>query len=251
MTMDACSGAGECLDMVLSGQREGSDGLEQRKREAPEHPPQYSAGVREQLHAQLNEQTRQPRMHEEVNRVPAQFNEETDVCERSMIMGSSTGNCQQQPHEQQLQQLSEKLVEQLHVDAKRSRMSPSYCSLCAAAPFAVSTGNTGVNASYPHERTLQQVTANNFGDKQSSDHPCRGCNCPCHGSQGASSIVSIEGPRRPETFAANLAELSRMFPAIHQGVSQAWANVLLVRVLLHYVLQEVSERGSARIHGSW
>ncbi|CDJ55974.1 hypothetical protein, conserved [Eimeria maxima] len=69
---------------------------------------------------------------------------------------------------------------------------------------------------------------------------CLTCSCPCHNdtnsSANCSSIVCIEGPRRPPTFASNLADLCKAFPSLIVSLLETADNDLqrahaLVRVV--------------------
>lgn len=145
----------------------------------------------------------------------------------------------------QLHQLSFELKEQLHVDTKRTRTAPSCCSLCkpsqsgdgpcSAASEQTSSALPGATGGplTPSEATQSSrpPAVEGAGDSaeagvatasqhRSGEDCCLTCSCPCHNrrSSRSSSIVCFEGPRRPPTFAANLADLCKAFPSVHQGV---------------------------------
>lgn len=146
----------------------------------------------------------------------------------------------------QMRQLSFDLKEQLHVDTKRTRTGPSCCSLCKSpqttegpsrctadkTPSGLLTGELGGShsplrepenkaspaAAAPAEAAEAPAAAGQ--PRAAGDDCCLTCSCPCHnGSNSGSKIVCFEGPRRPPTFAANLADLCKAFPSVHQGVS--------------------------------
>lgn len=150
-----------------------------------------------------------------------------------------------------MHQLSFELNEQLHVDPKRTRTAPSCCSLCKASQ----PGESSCTA--PSDQTASRLTAGKTpsgaqqaapeasqcgaasaeegtatGGKETpalapkqqttGDDCCLNCSCPCHNGSSSSSIVCFQGPRRPPTFAANLAELCKTFPSVHQGVRRSF-----------------------------
>ncbi|KAL8429260.1 hypothetical protein Efla_005537 [Eimeria flavescens] len=146
---------------------------------------------------------------------------------------------------QQLHQLSFELNDQLHVDNKRTRTAHACCSLCKASQAGegpcttASCKQTSTRLGGPPEARLTQAEppqssgsaatadAGNSTNTEAAamqqkgeEDCCLTCSCPCHnGNTGSnSSIVCFEGPRRPPTFAANLADLCRAFPSVHQGL---------------------------------
>lgn len=162
-------------------------------------------------------------------------------------LGSSGSAAAEGSLGQQLHQLSFGFKEQLHVDTKRTRTAPSCCNLCkssqpsdgpcgapgdqsssalSCAPRATHTPSEPSNQSRgspaAEGTTDTGETAPVLAARQekSGEDCCLTCSCPCHSSTSnpSSSIVCFEGPRRPPTFAANLADLCREFPSVHQGL---------------------------------
>ncbi|KAL8436009.1 hypothetical protein ACSSS7_002054 [Eimeria intestinalis] len=147
----------------------------------------------------------------------------------------------------QLHQLSFELKDQLHVDAKRTRTAFPCCSLCKAPQSSegpCTASCEAASAVYPGapEATQAPTEPSQSGDsvplegaaadggggeavsataqQKAGDDCCLTCSCPCHNtsSNTNTSIVCFEGPRRPPTFAANLADLCKAFPSVHQGL---------------------------------
>ncbi|OEH79692.1 hypothetical protein cyc_07534 [Cyclospora cayetanensis] len=123
----------------------------------------------------------------------------------------------------QMHKLSFDLTQQLHVDAKRTRTGFPCCSLCKAqaseGSLILATNKTAVgpsvslgDASASAERTghsaLPATELPASTDPSDTTTP----------SRGGAAAASAASPRRPPTFAANLAELCKAFPSLHQGL---------------------------------
>ncbi|KAL8275322.1 hypothetical protein Esti_000771 [Eimeria stiedai] len=198
----------------------------------------------------------QPSDGEQQSHQPPTLSEEMMTCSTAACAVATAGTVLQAPFGscaaeralgKQLHQLSFELKDQLHVDAKRTRTALTCCSLCkapqssegpcAASCRASSAAVSGAPeaAQAPSEPSqsggsvpVEGAAADGGGaeaapataQQKAGDDCCLTCSCPCHNtsSNTNTSIVCFEGPRRPPTFAANLTDLCKAFPSVHQGL---------------------------------
>ncbi|KAL8450374.1 hypothetical protein Emag_003220 [Eimeria magna] len=223
---------------------------QQQARPSCSSQPTVEAPPQQQL------ESAQPSDREQQAHQPFSRSEEMMACSTTACAAATVGTAFQAPFGscaaeralgKQLHQLSFELKDQLHVDAKRTRTAFPCCSLCKApqssegpctasceaASGAVSGAPEAAQApsepsqsgdSVPVEGAAadcggaESVSAT--AQQKAGDDCCLTCSCPCHNTSSTTntSIVCFEGPRRPPTFAANLADLCKAFPSVHQGL---------------------------------
>ncbi|KAL8445075.1 hypothetical protein Emed_005875 [Eimeria media] len=190
--------------------------------------------------------TPQPSDREQQSHPPSTLSDEMMTCSTAgAAFQAPFGSCAaERALGKQLHQLSFELKDQLHVDAKRTRTAFPCCSLCKApqssegpctasceaaagavagapeAPQAPSEPSQSGDSVPVEGRAAEgggAEAAVGTAQQRAGDDCCLTCSCPCHNTTN-SSIVCFEGPRRPPTFAANLADLCKAFPSVHQGL---------------------------------